>query len=40
MNGIEWIVPVVLTVITASTPLVFAAIGELVREIRCPEPWC
>ncbi|MBT6386821.1 MAG: ABC transporter permease, partial [Alphaproteobacteria bacterium] len=32
MNGIEWIVPVVLTVITASTPLVFAAIGELVTE--------
>jgi general nucleoside transport system permease protein len=32
MNGIEWIVPVVMTVITASTPLVFAAIGELVTE--------
>jgi general nucleoside transport system permease protein len=32
MNGIEWIVPVVMTIITASTPLIFAAIGELVTE--------
>jgi len=28
----EWIVPVLLTIITASTPLVFAAVGELVVE--------
>jgi len=32
MNGIEWIVPLVMTVITASTPLLFAALGELVTE--------
>ncbi|MBT4083680.1 MAG: ABC transporter permease [Alphaproteobacteria bacterium] len=32
MNGMDWIVPVVMTVITASTPLVFAALGELVTE--------
>jgi len=32
MNGFEWIAPVLLTVITAATPLVFAAIGELVTE--------
>jgi general nucleoside transport system permease protein len=32
MNGLEWIVPVIMTVITASTPLVFAATGELVTE--------
>jgi general nucleoside transport system permease protein len=32
MNGFDWIVPVVLTVITAATPLVFAALGELVTE--------
>lgn len=32
MNGMEWLVPVVLTVITASTPLLFAATGELVTE--------
>jgi simple sugar transport system permease protein len=28
----EWIVPALLTIITASTPLVFAAIGEIVAE--------
>ncbi|OUR78633.1 ABC transporter permease [Alphaproteobacteria bacterium 46_93_T64] len=32
MNGFEWVVPVILTVITAATPLVFAGIGELVTE--------
>ncbi len=32
MSGYEWIVPVILTVITAATPLVFAGIGELVTE--------
>lgn len=32
MSGFEWIVPVVLTVITAATPLVFAGIGELITE--------
>ncbi len=32
MNGLEWVVPVILTIITAATPLVFAAIGELVTE--------
>ena len=32
MSGFEWIVPVILTVITAATPLVFAGIGELVTE--------
>jgi general nucleoside transport system permease protein len=32
MSGFDWIVPVILTVITAATPLVFAAIGELVTE--------
>ncbi|MEH6476170.1 MAG: ABC transporter permease [Sneathiella sp.] len=32
MNGFEWVVPVILTVITAATPLTFAAIGELITE--------
>ncbi|MBL4667308.1 MAG: ABC transporter permease [Sneathiella sp.] len=32
MNGFEWVVPVILTVITAATPLIFAAIGELITE--------
>jgi general nucleoside transport system permease protein len=32
MNGFEWVIPVILTVITAATPLVFAAIGELITE--------
>lgn len=32
MSGFDWIVPVILTVITAATPLVFAALGELVTE--------
>lgn len=32
MNELEWIVPVILTVITAATPLVFAGLGELVTE--------
>jgi general nucleoside transport system permease protein len=32
MSDLEWIVPVIMTVITASTPLVFAAAGELVTE--------
>ncbi len=32
MSGFDWIVPVILTVITAATPLVFAGIGELVTE--------
>ena len=32
MTGIDWLVPVILTVITAATPLIFAAIGELVTE--------
>lgn len=32
MNGFEWVVPVILTVITAATPLIFAGIGELITE--------
>ncbi|MEM7197849.1 MAG: ABC transporter permease, partial [Pseudomonadota bacterium] len=28
----DWILPIVLTIITAATPLVFAALGELVTE--------
>ncbi len=32
MSGFDWIIPVVLTIITAATPLVFAGIGELVTE--------
>ena len=32
MTGFDWLVPVILTVITAATPLIFAAIGELVTE--------
>ncbi|MCG8491509.1 MAG: ABC transporter permease [Sneathiellales bacterium] len=32
MSGMDWIVPVILTVITAATPLVFAGIGELITE--------
>ncbi|GLQ06145.1 ABC transporter permease [Sneathiella chinensis] len=32
MSGVEWIIPILLTVITAATPLVFAGIGELVTE--------
>ena len=32
MSGFDWVVPIILTVITAATPLVFAGIGELVTE--------
>lgn len=32
MSGFDWIVPVILTIITAATPLVFASLGELVTE--------
>ena len=32
MSGFDWLVPVILTVISAATPLVFAGIGELVTE--------
>ncbi|MCF8466378.1 MAG: ABC transporter permease [Sneathiella sp.] len=32
MSGFDWITPVILTVITAATPLVFAGIGELITE--------
>ena len=32
MSGFDWVVPVLLTVITASTPLLLAATGELVTE--------
>ena len=32
MSGMDWLVPVLLTVITASTPLLFAATGELIAE--------
>ncbi len=32
MTGFDWLVPVILTVITAATPLIFAGIGELVTE--------
>ena len=32
MSGTEWIVPILLTIITASTPLLFAATGELIAE--------
>ncbi|MEM7223333.1 MAG: ABC transporter permease [Pseudomonadota bacterium] len=32
MSGADWIVPILLTVITASTPLLFAATGELIAE--------
>ena len=32
MSGLDWLIPVVLTVITASTPLLLAATGELVTE--------
>ncbi len=32
MAGFDWIVPVILTMITAATPLVFAGIGELITE--------
>jgi len=32
MSGLDLLVPVVLTVITASTPLLFSALGELVTE--------
>ena len=32
MSGMDWLVPVLLTVITASTPLLFAATGELITE--------
>ena len=30
MNGFEWFVPSLLTIVTAATPLVFAAVGEIV----------
>ncbi|MBL6932926.1 MAG: ABC transporter permease [Rhodospirillales bacterium] len=32
MNGLDQLTPIILTVITASTPLLFAALGELVTE--------
>ena len=32
MSGMDWLVPVLLTVITASTPLLLAATGELITE--------
>lgn len=32
MAGFDWMVPVILTMITAATPLVFAGIGELITE--------
>ena len=32
MNGFEWLVPSLLTIVTAATPLVFAAVGEIVVE--------
>ena len=32
MSGMDWLVPVLLTVITASTPLLLAATGELIAE--------
>ncbi len=32
MSGVGWIVPVILSVISASTPLLLAATGELVAE--------
>ena len=32
MSGLDWMVPVLLTVITASTPLLLAATGELITE--------
>ena len=28
----DWLTPTILTIVTASTPLVFAAIGEIVAE--------
>ena len=28
----EWLVPAILTIVTASTPLVFAAVGEVLVE--------
>ena len=30
--SVEWLIPAMLTIITASTPLVFAAVGETVVE--------
>ena len=32
MSGLEWLVPSLLTIVTAATPLVFAAVGEIVVE--------
>jgi simple sugar transport system permease protein len=32
MSGFEWLVPSMLTIVTAATPLVFAAVGEIVVE--------
>jgi ABC-type uncharacterized transport system permease subunit len=32
MSGLEWLAPALLTVMTAATPLLFAAIGELIAE--------
>ena len=29
---LEWVLPAILTIITASTPLVFAAVGEVLVE--------
>ena len=32
MSGFDWLVPALLTIVTAATPLVFAAVGEIVVE--------
>jgi ABC-type uncharacterized transport system permease subunit len=32
MSGVDWLVPALLTIVTAATPLVFAAAGEIVVE--------
>ena len=32
MSGVDWLVPALLTIVTAATPLVFAAVGEIVVE--------
>ena len=30
--SIEWLIPIILTIVTAATPLLFAAVGEVVVE--------
>ena len=38
--SVEWLVPAMLTIVTAATPVVFAAVGETVVEKAGVRTWC